>query len=49
MNEGDLVATTPLEVPTLFDLMRNKGLTLEAVELLSATTDDDGVNDWQRP
>jgi hypothetical protein len=28
MNERDFVDTTPPEVPTLFDLLRIKGLTL---------------------
>jgi hypothetical protein len=44
INQKDLVETTPPDVPTLRELMRIKGLTLEAVELLSATTDDGGVD-----
>jgi hypothetical protein len=44
MNTNDLVSTIPTEVPTLRELRRKKGWSLEAVELLSATNDDDGVD-----
>ena len=44
MRTNDLVRTIPAEVPTLRELRRKRGYSLEAVELLSGTDGDDGVD-----